>query len=109
MTEERPGPVDIEVAFALPGRQSVERMTVAPGATAREAVMKSALPEIFPEIDFVAAPLGNWGAVIDGQAQVSAGDRIEVYRSLTSDPRERRRQQAAAGLTMIDTASDPEA
>ncbi len=90
----------IEVACALPQRQAVLAMAVAPGTTAREAVRASGIGVRFPEIDVTRCVLGVWGEAVDDGYHVTDGDRVEVYRPLEIDPRDARRERAALGGTM---------
>ena len=90
----------IEIACALPARQTIVAVTVAPGTTAREAVRASGSGVRFPEIDVESAQLGIWGDTVADDHRVADGDRIEVYRPLATDPRAARRERAALGGTM---------
>ena len=63
-------------------------------------MLLSPLPGDFPAIDMASAPLGIFGTEVSDERVLQAGDRVEVYRPLLSDPREERRQRAAAGKTM---------
>lgn len=89
-------PLNIEVAYAEPGKQSLLAFQVACGTTARQAVLQSALPTEFPHVDFAAAPIGIFGKKVKDSAQLREGDRVEVYRALLIDPKENRRRKAAA-------------
>ncbi len=93
-------PVRCEVVYATPERQVVQALTVPPGTTALGVVKLSTLASDFPSIDFSSPVLGVFSNRVDGNYVVSEGDRVEVYRPLTADPKEVRRQLAAAGLTM---------
>ena len=44
-------PITVEVVYALQDRQELVALKLPAGATAREAVERSGLPEKFPEID----------------------------------------------------------
>ena len=89
-------PLNIEVAYAEPGKQSLLAFQVACGTTARQAVLQSALPTEFPHVDFAAAPIGIFGKKVKDSAPLRTGDRVEVYRALLIDPKENRRRKAAA-------------
>ncbi len=89
-------PLNIEVAYAEPGKQSLLAFQVACGTTARQAVLQSALVTEFPHVDFAAAPIGIFGKKVKDSAQLREGDRVEVYRALLIDPKENRRRKAAA-------------
>ncbi len=45
------------------------------------------------QIPWETAPVGIFGEPCDRQAVPDDGDRIEIYRPLQSDPKERRREQ----------------
>lgn len=90
--------LSIEVAYALPERQLLIALRVPPGTSARVAVERSGLAARHPEV--VGAPLGVFGKPVADQQVLRAGDRVEVYRPLRADPKEVRRQLAAAGKQM---------
>ncbi|GEK46483.1 UPF0125 protein [Bisbaumannia pacifica] len=94
--------LSIEVAFALPEKQRIVALDVAPGTTPRQAVRLSRIHEQFPELPaetFEAAQLGIFGkALRDPEAHaLREGDRVEIYRPLQIDPKAARRQRAAGG------------
>ena len=89
-------PLNIEVVYAEPGKQSLLAFQVACGTTARQAVLQSALVTEFPHVDFAAAPIGIFGKKVKDSAPLREGDRVEVYRALLIDPKENRRRKAAA-------------
>jgi uncharacterized protein len=60
-------------------------------AVALEAARKQ-LPE--SAVDWEGAVTGIWGIRCDRAAVPREGDRIELYRALPADPRQRRRQRA---------------
>lgn len=90
--------IRIEVAFALPDRQCVLPLEVAAGTTLYRAVLQSGIAAQFPGvIDLDAMAMGVFGKLEKNpQARVLAdGDRVEIYRPLTVDPKEARRARAA--------------
>lgn len=91
--------IDVEVAFALPGRQMIVTLSVAQGTTAREAVTMAELPRHFPDSPaetFRDAALGIFGKRLrDPDQPLVDGDRVELYRSLTIDPKEARKRRAS--------------
>ena len=87
--------IAVEVAVAWPNLQRLVKLEVSPGTTAIEAVRQSGLIEAFA-IDIETLTLGIFGRVVEMNAPVTAGDRVEIYRPLHMDPREARRQRAAA-------------
>ena len=85
---------DIEIVYGLKDKQVLKRMNVAEGTTAREAVLASAMDEIFPEADLNRAPLGIFGKAVKDDTVLRDKDRIEIYRPLLVDPKEARRKRA---------------
>ncbi|HEX9473409.1 MAG TPA: RnfH family protein [Steroidobacteraceae bacterium] len=47
-----------------------------------------------PSVDWEGGATGIWGLRCDRATVPQDGDRIELYRALPADPRERRRQRA---------------
>lgn len=90
----------VEVCYARADVQAVVALTLPPGATAREAAERSGLRARFPEIDLGTDALGVGGRQVDGDRPLQDGERLEILRPLTADPKETRRRLAAAGKTM---------
>jgi putative ubiquitin-RnfH superfamily antitoxin RatB of RatAB toxin-antitoxin module len=86
---------DIEVVYALPAEQIVIALKVAPGTTVAEAVKRSGLPARFREIDALRVAVGIYGRRVARDTVLAPGDRIEIYRVLTADPKQARRRRAA--------------
>jgi len=94
--------ITVEVAYALAHKQKIVELLVAPGTTALQAVERSGLDKDFPGIDYATAKLGLFGQALGTKGlkkahehELEAGDRIEIYRPLTADPKEVRRKRAA--------------
>jgi putative ubiquitin-RnfH superfamily antitoxin RatB of RatAB toxin-antitoxin module len=74
------------------------------GATLRQAVLASGLPDACPQLALESMQPGIWGRKAAWDQRLRDGDRAEVYRDLKVDPkyarRERFRKQGvrAAGL-----------
>jgi len=83
----------VEVVFALPLVQDVTVVQCREGASVREAIEQSAVLMRHPDIDLER--VGIWGRRCALDDTVRAGDRIELYRPLTADPKEVRRRRAA--------------
>jgi len=85
--------------LALPTRQQVIKLRVAPKCTARQAVEQAkaaGLEVASDEVDIDNAPLGVFGEQVSDEVMLSEGDRVEIYRSLQQNPMELRRQRAAS-------------
>jgi len=92
--------IQVEIVCATADEQLLCELTVPPDATISDAIEMSTVAEHFPEHDLGAMQVGVWGHLADRHQTVRNGDRIELYRPLELDPREARRQLAAAGQTM---------
>lgn len=101
-----PGSINIEVVFGLPDRQKLIPLTVNSAITVEEAILKSGIAEDFPEQDISSCKVGIWGRVVQANQTLRDGDRIEIYRSLTIDPRDARRQLAEHGGFMGRSGTD---
>ena len=84
----------VTVAVALAARQEVIEIELAQGATVADAVAAARLPERFPGIDFAAMTLGVWSSAATQSTALREGDRVELYRPLTADPKDMRRNRA---------------
>jgi hypothetical protein len=91
---ELSGALPVEVAWAGAGAPVVVALAVAPGTTLREAIARSGLLQRCPGIDLARCGVGVFGRARGLDEAVSAGDRVEIYRPLPQDPKERRRRAA---------------
>lgn len=85
--------IAVEVVLALPDRQLVRRLTLAGGATARQALEASGFQHDWPELADPAR-LGIFARTVAPEQRLEDGDRVEIYRPLTLDPKEARRRRA---------------
>lgn len=102
--------ITVEVAYALPHEQKIIALQVEEGTTAWEAVVKSGIAGIFPQIDVDNDPMGIFGkALRDPKKEVlKAGDRVEIYRPLIADPKEARAKRAAKMKAQKEQANQAE-
>jgi uncharacterized protein len=92
--------IGVEVVYSpRAGEFDCVHVLVPPGAKVRDAVQLSGMLERHAQIDLERQKLGIWGQSRGLDDLVRDGDRVEVYRPLTLDPKEarRRRQQGQAG------------
>lgn len=92
--------ITVEVCYARADVQTVAAVKLALGATVEEAVRRSGLLERFPEIDLGRNVLGVSGKKAGMDRPVADGERVEIYRPLTADPKEIRRKLASEGKTL---------
>lgn len=89
-----PGEIRVEVAYALPEKQYLQRVTLNEGATVEEAINASGLLELRSDIDLAKNKVGIFSRPAKLADAVRDGDRVEIYRPLIADPKELRRKRA---------------
>jgi uncharacterized protein len=89
------GLLEIEVAYALPERSFVRRVSLPPGATVADALEAVRGQSPFDALDLNTVPVGIFGDRVERDCKLMRGDRVEIYRLLQIDPREARRRRAA--------------
>ena len=83
----------MEVVYALRDQQVLTALEVEEGASVREAVERSGILRLYPEIELAPGRIGIFGKVADPDSQLRDGDRVEIYRPLEADPKEARRRR----------------
>jgi putative ubiquitin-RnfH superfamily antitoxin RatB of RatAB toxin-antitoxin module len=91
------GRLAIEIVYARPQEQVVIALDVPAGTTAGEAVERSGLAARFPEVAG-DLKLGIFGSAVTPDTPLSGGDRVEIYRPLTADPKQARRGRAGGSM-----------
>ena len=91
--------INVEVAYALPDRQFLISLKVPYGTTALQAIDRSEFRQKIPELDIskvgiFSQVLGRKGLADEDVYELQQGDRVEIYRQLTLDPKEIRRRRA---------------
>jgi putative ubiquitin-RnfH superfamily antitoxin RatB of RatAB toxin-antitoxin module len=84
----------VEVAYATPERQEITTLLVEEGCNIQQAVESSGILQRFPEIDLAHQRVGIFSKKRELTDLLADGDRIEIYRPLTIDPKEARRTKA---------------
>lgn len=100
--------IRIEVVYALTGKQELVTLMLPSGATVREAIERSGIPQKYPEIDLAKNKLGIFAKLTKPDAVLRDRDRVEIYRPLIADPKEVRKQRAAEGKVMKKGAGEQE-
>jgi putative ubiquitin-RnfH superfamily antitoxin RatB of RatAB toxin-antitoxin module len=91
----------VSVALAVPGWQRVFPLELPAGSTVQDALhavrplAEAAGLAASGGLDWEAGAVGVFGLVRDRAQELSAGDRVELYRVLQADPKESRRRRAA--------------
>lgn len=89
-----PPDVRVTVVYCAPGCEDLSDVALPAGSTAGDAIAACGLLERRPEIGAAAADVGIWGRPCALTQRLEDGDRVEVYRPLTVDPKEARRVRA---------------
>jgi putative ubiquitin-RnfH superfamily antitoxin RatB of RatAB toxin-antitoxin module len=103
---EKAASLHVEVAYARPDMQVIIPLEVEEGATVETAIRQSGVLEQFPEIDLAVNKVGVFGKLGKLDQALREKDRVEIYRKLIADPKEVRKQRAAAGKKMKKGGGD---
>lgn len=88
--------IQVSVVYSPAPRDVREiALCLAPGSTVLQAVQASGLLQLFPAIDLQTAVVGVWGRKVSLKQPLRDNDRVEIYRSLTVDPKVARRERFA--------------
>ena len=88
--------MDVEVAFAKADQQLIIPVKLESGSSVQQAINESGILNQRPEIDLTKLKVGIFGKVCDLEKTVEHGDRVEIYRPLTQNPMDARRNRAVA-------------
>lgn len=81
----------VQVVYASPDWQIVLDMDVEAGTTVAAALAKSGIYSTVAEAE--QATVGIFGTVTSRSTVLQPGDRIEIYRPLSQEPKEARRRR----------------
>lgn len=98
--------ITVEVVYALPDEQALIPVELPAGSTIADALVAADIAARFPQIDLVTAKVGIFGKHATRERVLQTGDRVEIYRPLLADPKDRRRRRAAEGKTMRDESGE---
>jgi uncharacterized protein len=87
--------ITVTVVYALPDRATEIEVRLGAGATVADALTKSGMASLHPELDFARSPVGIFGRRVQRDRVLVDGDRVEIYRALMADPKNARRKRAA--------------
>jgi len=84
----------VTVVYALADQATEIRLALPAGSLVADALARSGMAERHPEIDLATAAVGIYGTRVRRDTLLADGDRVEIYRPLLIDPKERRRRRA---------------
>ena len=85
----------VEVAYALPDKQSLISLEIEDGSTLKEAIEASGILESFEQIDLTKDRVGIFSKFATLDTVLREKDRVEIYRPLIADPKKARKERAA--------------
>lgn len=89
-----PRELSVSVVYCAPGIEDVSELRVPDGSTAADAVAASGLLRRHAQLGGQPLDLGIWGRSCTPEHRLEEGDRVELYRPLTLDPKDARRVRA---------------
>ncbi|RUR12276.1 RnfH family protein [Legionella sp. km772] len=90
--------VKVELVYlAKDGSSFYLEMSLPAGTTVGAALNQSRIYDTHPEVNTLA--VGIYSKIVSQDTILKDGDRIEIYRSLLIDPKEKRRQIAKVKKT----------
>ena len=90
----------VEVAYALPDKQSLVSLEVEKGTTLKEAIEASGILDSFEQIDLNKDRVGIFSKFATLDTVLREKDRVEIYRPLIADPKKVRKERALEGKAM---------
>lgn len=86
--------ITVNVVYAEPERQVVCRVTLPVGSTVMRAIEASGITQAVAGLVIDPERLGVFSRKAAPDQVLGEGDRVEIYRPLTLDPKEARRRRA---------------
>ena len=86
--------ITVEIAYASAYRQLILAVNIKKNSSIQAAIEASSILAEFPEIDLAFNKVGIFGEICDLGVSLRHQDRIEIYRSLTIDPKMARIKRA---------------
>jgi uncharacterized protein len=81
------------VVYATRERQYLWAVDVPADATIADIIEAARQLADEPDVPWETAPVGIFGEIRERSDRPAEGDRVEIYRPLPSDPRDRRRER----------------
>ena len=85
--------VNVELIFVASDQTIFQqRLCLLKGVTVADAITASGIVNQYSEVS--SLPVGIFSTLVSRETLLSSGDRVEIYRPLTIDPKEKRRQRS---------------
>lgn len=86
----------VEVVYTASAvEQKQVELEVDLGASVLDAIIKSRVLEIYPEINLSKNKVGIFSKPVKLEQPLNEGDRVEIYRPLLIDPKDIRKKRAS--------------
>lgn len=79
--------MQVSVAYVEPGQPLWLNVEVPEGSTVQQAIERSGILTRCPQLNLKKQKIGVFGKITKLTAPLEAGDRVEIYRPITVDPR----------------------
>jgi putative ubiquitin-RnfH superfamily antitoxin RatB of RatAB toxin-antitoxin module len=79
--------MQVGVVYAEPEQQIWLTLEVPEGSTAKAAIEYSGILRRCPQVDLSRQKIGVFGKIVKPTVELSEGDRVEIYRAITVDPK----------------------
>ena len=86
--------INVQVVYALAQRQTIKTVQLADGSTVRDAIVRSGVLDMHPELTLERCDLAIWGKMADLDRTLRDRDRVEICRALIADAKNARRKRA---------------
>ncbi len=86
--------ITVEVVCATAERQLLRQVSLPVGSRVISAIEQSGILQEMPEVAFDPSRLGVFSRRVAPDEILHDGDRVEIYRPLTLDPKDARRRRA---------------
>ncbi|MCL7422484.1 MAG: RnfH family protein [Methylobacter sp.] len=85
--------MNVGVCYAQADKQLWMRLEVPENSTIEEIIRLSGILIQYPEIDLSMQKVGIFGKIAKLDVTVQEGDRVEIYRQITADPKQVKRRR----------------
>jgi putative ubiquitin-RnfH superfamily antitoxin RatB of RatAB toxin-antitoxin module len=85
--------MNVGVCYAQADKQLWMRLEVPENSTIEETIRLSGILTQYPEIDLSMQKVGIFGKIAKLDVTVQEGDRVEIYRQITADPKQVKRRR----------------
>ena len=86
--------ITVEVVCATAERQLLRQVNLPAGSQVITAIEQSGILQEMPDVAFDPSRIGIFSRRVAPDEMLHDGDRVEIYRPLTLDPKDARRRRA---------------